>query len=159
MTSLCIWSWRAPSKEIRSYLPLTALMFHSSIYAFFTLKKAFTPSHNARFAMSIIGFECEGLDFKVLTAQELIRPLISWFSSRFPVWRLAFLPFTSFHTGMKLLNAKTFILKPAENQQETRTMWRSECFFQEIKNRIYARVKRVTNQTDFCYFSLVYTSL
>ena len=90
MTSLCIWSWRAPSKEIRSYLPLTALMFHSSIYAFFTLKKAFTPSHNARFAMSIIGFECEGLDFKVFTAQELIRPLISWFSSRFPVWRLAF---------------------------------------------------------------------
>ena len=32
-------------------------------------------------------------------------------------------------------------------------------FFQEIKNRIYARVKRVANQTDFCYFSLVYTSL
>ena len=52
---------------------------HVSLFyiRFFTLKKAFTPSHNARFAMSIIGFECEGLDFKVFTAQELIRPLIS----------------------------------------------------------------------------------
>ena len=30
-------------------------------------KKAFTPSHNVRFLLIFIGFECEGLDFKAFT--------------------------------------------------------------------------------------------
>ena len=39
---------------------------HASIRNF-SAKKAFTPSHRARFCLIYNGFECEGFDFKVFT--------------------------------------------------------------------------------------------
>ena len=41
---------------------------HTLLYAFLSAKKAFTPSHRARFCLIYNGFECEGLDFQVFTS-------------------------------------------------------------------------------------------
>ena len=37
---------------------------HALLYAFLSLKKAFTPSHDVRFPLISIDFECEGLGFQ-----------------------------------------------------------------------------------------------
>ncbi len=42
-------------------------LLRARIYGFYFPKKAFTPSHNVRFLLIFIGFECEELDFKAFT--------------------------------------------------------------------------------------------
>ena len=41
---------------------------HALLYAFLSLKKAFTPSHGVCFLLIFRGFKCEGLKFQVFTA-------------------------------------------------------------------------------------------
>ena len=48
----------------KPYFVLEIRFLHARIYAFYFPKKAFTPSHDVRFPLISIDFECEGLGFQ-----------------------------------------------------------------------------------------------
>ena len=78
----------------KGHLPETLVAFiHKNIYSpkrftrsirNFSAKKAFTPSHRARFCLIYNGFECEGLDFQVFTSTvafyRVYLLIFGWFS-------------------------------------------------------------------------------
>ena len=133
------FSWTLPDKNEHTVLLLSGKS--TSRYAFFIRKKAFTPSHGARFRLILSQFKCEGLDFQVFTTQGAFIPLTTWFSAVFLHKGLLYLPFTSVHRPCEYLKIKTFTLETYENQQETRSVWMDEYFFREILSRIYTRAK------------------
>ena len=75
------------TKKWRSNLPTSARKFDFPI-RIFSLKKAFTPSHNACFLLIFSYFKCEGFVFQVFTAIRAWMLIFSWFRGAFPVWRL-----------------------------------------------------------------------
>ena len=126
----------------KDYVVICHFCPNASLFSirFLSPKKTFIPSYRASFSLKIIGFKCECLNFQVFTAEEAFIPLTSWLPAAFLCEGLMFQPFTSVHLQCEYLKIQPFTLKRYENQQETRSMWRSECFFREIKY-VYARVK------------------
>ena len=121
---------------------------------FLSPKKTFIPSYRASFSLKIIGFKCEGLNFQVFTAEEAFIPLTSWLPAAFLCEGLMFQPFTSVHLQCEYLKIQPFTLKRYENQQETRSVWRSECFFREIKY-VCARVRKGVHNTYFAFSNVI----
>ena len=84
---------------------------HASIRNF-SAKKAFTPSHRARFCMIFNGFECEGLDFQVFTSTVAFLPRVSAdFRVAFRCEGLRFPPFTIVHRPCECFAAQMNTLK------------------------------------------------
>ena len=92
---------------------------HASIRNF-SAKKAFTPSHRARFCMIFNGFECEGLDFQVFTSTVAFLPRVSAdFRVVFRCEGLRFPPFTIVHRPCECFAAQVNTLKskPSHSNQ------------------------------------------
>ena len=92
---LCKWeqsqaclSYAERSQSYAKMPPLKNSCFqkgsHTSLYAFLSAKKVFTPSHRVRFCLIFNGFECEGLDFQVFTSTvafyRVYLLIFGWFS-------------------------------------------------------------------------------
>ena len=119
---------------------MTVASLEMSDEPFFILKKAFTPSHGARFRLIFNWLECEGLDFQAFTPWEPLNPHISWFSAVSRCEGLLFQPFTSVHRPCECFKIQTFTPETYENQQEMRSVWRGEYFFREIET-VYIRAR------------------
>ena len=99
--------------------------------------------------------QCEGLDFKAFTPQEAFILLSSLLLANFQCEGFVFQPFTSVHRQCEHLKILAFTLKTIENQQRTNSVWRSECFFREIKY-VYAHAIRSIYQTGYDFLCGIY---
>ena len=86
-------------------------------------------------------FECEGLGFQAFTAQEAFLLLFSWLPTIFRREGLLLRVFTSVRSRCECFEFQAITPKAYENQLETHTVWRSECFFREIKT-VYTRAQK-----------------